>query len=392
MKIFFLTLSLIILYFPVSAETKLFKVGYIDLKDDIRYSDWGRHPVDIRSRHSKQHRGVDGAMLGTIDSEKFVRITKAKIILEHLRFSDEKKLLNFFYSERVNDYNAILLDLNLKILKDTLVGIKKNSQVIFFNISNPDNSLRTNACVDNLYHVYPSDMMKTDAIAQFLVRKRWNKTLILTGSLTEDAELTKSFKLSSKKFGVKIVEEKTFVNSNDPRAREKNDLAFLTKKRNFKSIFISDLDGEFSLGVPYSTVTPVAVLGASGLTPEAWHWSFMRFGAPQVNGRFERSFNRRMNSIDWAAWLAIKSILESIVRTKSIETEAIKNFLENDKFVVDGSKGIGLNYRKNSKQLRQTILLVSSNDWVTEVAPLDSFKNSKNNLDTLGNTQIDKKC
>ena len=87
--------------------------------------------------------------------------------------------------------------------------------------------------------------MKTDAIAQFLVRKRWNKTLILTGSLTEDAELTKSFKLSSKKFGVKIVEEKTFVNSNDPRAREKNDLAFLTKKRNFKSIFISDLDGSF---------------------------------------------------------------------------------------------------------------------------------------------------
>ena len=33
----------------------------------------------------------------------------------------------------------------------------------------------------NLYHTYPSDMMKTDAIAQFLVQKKWNKTLILTG-------------------------------------------------------------------------------------------------------------------------------------------------------------------------------------------------------------------
>ena len=64
-------------------------------------------------------------------------------------------------------------------------------------------------------------MMKTDAIAQFLVQKRWNKTLLLTGSLNEDTALTKSFKTSAKKFGVKIVDEKVFVNSNDPRAREK---------------------------------------------------------------------------------------------------------------------------------------------------------------------------
>ena len=61
------------------------------------------------------------------------------------------------------------------------------------------------------------------------------------------------------------MKEKTFVNSNDPRVREKNDLSFLTKGRNFKSIFISDIDGEFALGVPYATMTPAAVLGSSGL-------------------------------------------------------------------------------------------------------------------------------
>ena len=43
---------------------------------------------------------------------------------------------------------------------------------------------------------------------------------------------------------------------------------FLTKGRKFKSIFISDIDGEFALGVPYSTMTPVAVLGSSGLSPK----------------------------------------------------------------------------------------------------------------------------
>ena len=47
------------------------------------------------------------------------------------------------------------------------------------------------------------------ALAQFLVQKRWNKTLVLTGSLNQDILLSKSFKESSKKFGIKIVKEKT---------------------------------------------------------------------------------------------------------------------------------------------------------------------------------------
>ena len=391
MKIIFI-LPLLLLYFSSYAETQIFKVGYIDLKDDIRYSDWGRHPVDIRSSHRNEQRAIDGAKLGVIDSKKFERITKTQIVLDHLRYSDEKKLLNFFKSDVINEYNAVLLDLNLQILQNLQSSINIKNQVIFFNISNPNNLLRTDRCIDNLYHTFPSNMMKTDALAQFLVQKKWNKTLLLTGSLKEDKNSSKSFKVSSKKFGVKIVEEKNFVNSNDPRVREKNDLSFLTQGRKFKSIFISDIDGEFALGVPYSTMTPVAVVGSSGLSPKAWHWSYMRHGAPQVNGRFERSFNRRMNEKDWASWIAIKSILESILRIKSTDTNKIKNFLVSNEFKVDGSKGISLNYRKKTKQLRQTMLLVSSNNWVTEVAPIESFKNSKNNLDTLGIIQKEIEC
>ena len=70
----------------------------------------------------------------------------------------------------------------------------------------------------------------------------------------------------------------------------------------------------------------------------------------------------------------------------------IKDFLVSDEFKVDGSKGISLNYRKKTKQLRQTMLLVSSNNWVTEVATIESFKNSKNNLDTLVIIQKEIEC
>ena len=44
---------------------------------------------------------------------------------------------------------------------------------------------------------------------------------MLTGSLEEDKKYSNSFKKSAKKFGIKIVKEKFFVNSNDPRMRKK---------------------------------------------------------------------------------------------------------------------------------------------------------------------------
>jgi ABC transporter substrate binding protein (PQQ-dependent alcohol dehydrogenase system) len=392
MKSILIVLFFLFTNFFVQAENKTFKIGFIDLQDDIRYSDWGRHPVDIRSSHSEQQRPVDGARLGIVDAEKFERITKTKFILKQFRFEDDKTLLTFLNSERPNEFKVILLDLNIQNFKNIRSSIKEKSDIIFFNISNPHNSLRAASCINNLYHTYPSNMMKTDAISQFLVKKKWNKTLILTGSLNEDIEMSQSFKESSKKFGVKIVDEKIFVNSNDPRVREKNDLSFLTKGKKFKSIFIADVDGEFSLGVPYSTMRPVAILGASGLHPKSWHWSYMRHGAPQVNGRFERNFSRRMNDKDWASWIAIKSVMESIIRTKSTETKVLTDFLESDEFKVDGSKGISLSYRNNTNQLRQPILLVASNNWVTAVAPLESFKNRKNNLETLGLLNKEKKC
>ena len=83
----------------VHAQTKVFKIAFIDLQDDIRYSEWGRHPVDIRSNHSKKTRPVDGARLGIIDAEKYERITKTKIILKQFRFKNEKK---FFFFKMIN--------------------------------------------------------------------------------------------------------------------------------------------------------------------------------------------------------------------------------------------------------------------------------------------------
>ena len=99
-----------------------------------------------------------------------------------------------------------------------------------------------------------------------------------------------------------------------------------------------------------------------------------------------------MESNDWAAWIAIKSISESIMRVNSNKNKKILDYIKTDSLQIDGSKGISLNYRKLTNQLRQTILLTSSNNWITAKIPLQDFQNSDNNLDTIGISIKDTKC
>ena len=141
--------------------------------------------------------------------------------------------------------------------------------------------------------------------------------------MVEDEKISSSFKESARKFGIKIYKEKFFVNNNDPRVRDKNNLFYLTKGKKYNNVFISDTDGEFALGVPNATMNPAIVSGSSGLIAKAWHWSYLRHGAPQLNGRFERMNNRRMESKDWAAWISIKTILESVLRIQNISNKNI---------------------------------------------------------------------
>ena len=209
--------------------------------------------------------------------------------------------------------------------------------------------------------------------------------------MTEDDLMVDAFERAADLFGLDIDEIRDFALGNDPRARDMNDLSFLTGSASYDAVFVADVDGEFALGVPYATLDPAAVVGASGLMPRIWHWSYLRHGAPQVHGRFERMHARRMGEADWGAWIAMKIIGNGIARAKSTDPAAVIEVLRGDKFRIDGSKGPGMGFRPWNNQLRQPIMLTTG-DWVTARAPVEGFKHRINDLDTLGHDKRDSTC
>ena len=397
MRIIPLKLGIILLFLSsinslCANEKEDFNIGYYDLEKDIRYDEWGVHPVDIRSKTNQLYkRPLAGAKLGLKDIKPFQRMAKVKFKLMDMRIKNidtaADDILNHIHK---NNIKIVLLDFPASELINIVSKIS-DLNIAVINISSKNNELRSFNCNKNLFHTIPSERMLTDSLAQYLSDKKWRKVLILTGPLEIDKSKSVSFIESAKQFGLKIVDNRSFLLGNDPRARDQNDLDFLTGSAKYDAVYISDTHGEFSYKVPFATHIPSTVLGSSGLTPRAWHWSYLRHGAPQVHGRFERMNKRRMTEEDWAAWVGMRAIAEALVRFKNNENFSFQDAFVSEEFKLDGSKGPVLNFRKWNRQLRQPIML-STDNWVTSIAPLESFVHRVNNLDTIGIDSKTSKC
>ena len=78
---------------------------------------------------------------------------------------------------------------------------------IVINASLKDNDIRNENCHKNVLHTAPSYRMATDALIQFLKKKNWTKLLLISGVNKRDKQFANSIKISSKRFGLKIINE-----------------------------------------------------------------------------------------------------------------------------------------------------------------------------------------
>jgi ABC transporter substrate binding protein (PQQ-dependent alcohol dehydrogenase system) len=156
-------------------------------------------------------------------------------------------------------------------------------------------------------------------------------------------------------------------------------------------VFVADSDFDFVRTVPYHLVKPRPIIGSIDLEPVAWHWTWDHNGAPQVNSRFEKkSGGRHMEGADWAAWIAVKMIVQSALRTHSADFTKQRAFILSDAG-FDGDKGLAVSVRPWDHQVRQAVLLAAPYEVVAS-PPLEGFLHQTNDLDTLGDDQPEATC
>jgi len=363
-------------------------IAYAEIVDDPRYDEKRAY---ARIRVKPHDRPVAGAEVAIRDGRIFSRALNINFELKRIEVENAAALV-----ERINHMNKesgvqfFIIDADTEVL-DFTARATAGMDLLLFNISEYSDQLRASNCQANLMHVIPSYAMLTDALSQYLVFKNWHRVLLLKGPETGDVAFAEAFTRSAKRFGIKIDAVRDFVPGNDPRERDRNNIVLMTSGSDADLVFVSDIEGEFGRYVPYQTQNPLPVVGTEGLQAASWHWSWERHGAPQLNQRFERHAKRRMQSLDWAAWAAVRSIIESLLRTKSTDFETVSAYLRSDQLDLDAYKGNPVSYRSWDNQLRQPVLLHTYNA-VTGRAPIRGFLHPTENMDSLGYDQSETPC
>ena len=375
----------VMLSVPVAAAD--FNIGYVQLKKDSRYA---RTRTYARYLGQALGRPYTGAKVALKEVKFHGAEVDAEFKLTRKRRKSAVSIVKAIRDLAAEGTRFILVDAP----EATLERVARETaglEIVLFNVSARGDQLRANLCLPHVLHVVPSHAMRNDALVQHLVARKWREVLLLVGPEPEDEALAKSFERSARRLGIRIVERRNFILSNDPRQRELNNPLLLTGKADYDVVYIADAQGEFARLTSYKTQLPRPVVGSDGLTGAAWHWAWERHGAPQLEKRFEKEAERHMASVDWAAWIAVKAIATAVQRTKSVEFALLRDYLLSSELELDGFKGNRLNFRPWSQQLRQPMLIASHN-WVVDRAPLDGFLHRKNNLDTLGLDEREVQC
>lgn len=385
----YLSVFLLIVLSPVihAQDLQTVSLALIEYEDDPRYK---QNIIDARYQ-----------------AQPWGRLSDAmKLAIKESRFAAQKKGIKFSLDrhevETLDQVPALIQRLEQEGVRFFMLdlpgeGVQLAAQnsdpklSTLFNLSALDNQLRNQACQSNLLHVAPSRLMLTDAMAQYLVSKKWKEALVLFGESEQDRNYLASLQLSAKKFGLDLVAEKPYKLGNDPRQRYRNNINLLTGKEDYDLLFVVDSSGEFAVDVPYALQQPRPVVGAAGLVADWWHWAWERNGAPQVNKRFLKKAKRHMTGYDWSAWLAVKLIAEAALRQDTLDLDGIPTALKQAEFKMDGAKGYPLNFRPWNNQLRQPVFLTSLNRVINR-APMEGFLHPVNNLDVLGNDKGEGSC
>lgn len=341
-----------------------------------------------------QDEGLLGTQLGLNDNQTTGDFLGHKYNLQSAIAGEGESIIDSVAPLLNESEGVIVADLGAD---DLLALADAFPDALLMNIRAQDDRLRNEDCRANVFHVAPSRAILADGLVQYLVWKRWEDLVLVTGRHENDALFAAALKRAVDRYGLKFVEEKNWTSVPGARRTDSGHHALQQQVPTFSRfkrhdiVLVADEMDEFGEYLSYRMSEPRPVAGTQGLLGSAWHRTQEQWGATQIQRRFIKLANREMTARDYGGWAAMRSIGEAVTQTSSASTDDIRNFLLSDTFKLAGFKGVPLTYRDWNGQLRQPVLIVGPRMLVS-VSPQEGFLHQISVLDTMGYDEPESGC
>ena len=367
-------------------------VGYLGQEEAVRT------PLTFL-RPELRDEGLQGARLGILDNDTTGRFLNQDFELVEAilpRGDDASSLAAAVDALAAKGVRLLVADLPADRLA-RLLEHPDAAGMLVLNARATDDALRNERCRANLLHTAPSRRMLADALAQYLVWKRWDRWMLVVGRYPEDQAFAEAVRRAAKRFGARIVEEKSWTFEEGNRRSDSGHTTVqslvptATQGAEHHVLVVADERDIFGEYLAYRTWQPRPVAGTQGLVPTGWDRVHEQWGATQLHSRFEKQAGRWMTQRDHAAWLAVRAVGEAATRTRSADPAVLAAHIKGPDFALAAFKGQALSFRPWDGQLRQPILLAGPRMLVS-VSPQDGFLHPVSTLDTLGDDAADTRC
>jgi len=156
-----------------------------------------------------KNKGVNGAELAIKDNNTTGQFTKQEFVLKKFIVPADQRVIDTYNEKIAGKFNFVI---NMIAQEDQLkiADSVPSTPTIFFDTFTSDDGFRNEHCRNNIFHILPSRSMRADAIAQYMMKKRWTKWFLVTGNQAGDKLFADAIKRAAKRFGISITEEKSW--------------------------------------------------------------------------------------------------------------------------------------------------------------------------------------
>jgi ABC transporter substrate binding protein (PQQ-dependent alcohol dehydrogenase system) len=270
---------------------------------------------------------------------------------------------------------------------------------VIMNIRSSATSLRQEQCRVNVFHIIPDYAMRADAIAQYLIWKKWPRWFVIRRDSLQDQDYFAQVRRSAGRFGGKVVEDKVYDlppgarNLDSGHQQIQAQIPMETESApDHDVVWVVNSDDDFGDYLLYRTYLPRPVVGTQGMQAIAWDKSYTESGAMHFQNAIPRIAKRQPVERDYTAWLGFRALADSAMKSGKTTPDEVKAYMLSDQFKLEGFKGQAMSFRTWDHQMRQPIVLGGGTRVPVSTSPQEGFLHPTNVTDTLGFDQPETKC